>query len=130
MGWIEVCGSDRAELGTEVRQRVASKISQGRFRSEDVDYIARIDRRLVEGTLNIDAVRLEKLRRLCQLWEVELKIGEITSHRKLVGPLIVACKKLLLPMLRMLFKDTLRQQRDFNAAAISLLTELCQEKRT
>jgi len=128
VSWIDVCGKDRADIALQVSQQVTDKIGAGKFRTEDIEYIARVDRRLVDGTLTVSDARLEKLRRLCQLWEVDLKAGEISSHRKIIGPLIVAFKKLLLPIVRVLFKDTLRQQRDFNAAAISLLAELCRKE--
>jgi hypothetical protein len=127
--WLNIRGKDAPDIAEALEQSVNAKVAAGKFRREDIEYIARIDRQLVKGTLDVSDSRLEKLRRLCQLWEVDLKAGEITSHRRIIGPFIVAFKKLLLPMVRVLFKDTLRQQRDFNAATISLLTELSQEKK-
>ena len=129
MTWLKVCGAEREDIAHELEGAVAAKISAGKFRAADVEYIARIDRGLVDGALEVSDSRLEMLRRLCRLWEVDLKAGEISSHRKILGPFIVAFKRLLLPMVRALFKDTLRQQRDFNAAAIAMLTELSRERK-
>jgi hypothetical protein len=125
--WLKVAGKPADALAAELELLVRKKIESGKFRSEDVEYIERINRQLVKGTLALSDSKLEKLRRLCQLWEIEVKSGEISSHRKVVGPFIVAFKKVLFPIVKVLLKDTLRQQRDFNAAAIALLTELSQE---
>ena len=126
--WLTVAGSSAPELAAALQAAVERKISAGTIKRQDVDYIGRINRELVAGTLRVSDSKLEKLRRLCQLWEVDMKVGPVTSHRKYVGPIIVTFKNLLFPILRVLLKDTFRQQRDFNAAAISLLTELCQEE--
>ncbi|MCB0353122.1 MAG: hypothetical protein KDD64_06335, partial [Bdellovibrionales bacterium] len=74
---------------------------------------------------------LEKLRRLCQLWNVRLLPQEkITSHRPLIGPVIVAVKKAIFPIVRYILKDVLHQQRSFNAAAIQLLAEIASDSNT
>ena len=125
--WLSVAGEAAPDIARELSEAVEQKIAQGKYRREDVEYIGRIKRQLVDGTLDVSESKLEKLRRLCQLWEVDIKPSEISSHRPFIGPVIVAFKKLLFPILRVLLKDTLRQQRDFNSAAISLLTELCQK---
>ena len=79
----------------------------------------------VKGVLQVSNDQLEKLRRLCQVWDVDIRPGEITSHRPIIGRVIVAGKKLLFPVIRALLKNYLSQQREFNAAAISLLADLC-----
>ena len=75
-----------------------------------------------------DDPSLDKLRRLCQLWDVDLRCSGITSHRPVLGPFIVAMKKLFYPFLRVFLKDALQQQRDFNAAAVSLLADLASKQ--
>lgn len=122
--WIKVLGSDDPSLEEAVNNAVRSKISSGEFAEKDVNYVASLERPLLPGELAVSAGRLEKLRRLCQLWDVDLKVTEISSHRPVIGPVIVAFKKMLVPLLRALFKDMIRQQRDFNAAAIKLLADL------
>ena len=125
--WLKISGEDSPEISQDMLCRVERRISAGEYSSDDVKYIEKLSLRLAERSLQISDGRLEKLRRLCQLWEVDLRPGRISSHRKFVGPLIVAAKRLCLPVLRALFKDTLRQQRDFNAAVISLLAEISNE---
>ncbi len=127
--WLTVCGVEDPTRAGELAKKVDARIEAGVYARSDVEYLARIDRSLVQGTLSINETKLEKLRKLCQLWEIDLKPVEISSHRKFIGPIIVGIKKLLFPIVRVLFKNTLKQQRDFNAAAISLLTELCKDER-
>jgi len=131
--WLTVLGNNDETLAEKLSALVADRVQAKKYGYDDVAYIKRIDRSIVHtiadstSGLSIGVVRLQKLRRLCQLWEVEVKVGEITSHRKVIGPIIVGFKRLLVPMMRILLKDTLRQQRDFNAAVILLLADLTEE---
>lgn len=121
--WLTVTGEAAPELECAGQEAVARRISAGHYRATDVDYILRLNLPVVEGALNVTDRQLEKLRRLCQLADVDLVPARITSHRAYIGPLIVAAKKVLFSILKVLFKDTLRKQRDFNAAVISYLAE-------
>lgn len=137
-GWIQVPGTTGNEVAVNLQRAVEARISNREYSQDNVDYIKRINRSLVhtisggdersgEARLSISDDRMQRLRRLCQLWEIELKVGEFKSHRRFIGSFIVAGKRLLVPIIRMILKDTLRQQRDFNAAAILLLTDLSEE---
>ena len=121
--WLIVGGSADPLLQQRCEQAVAEKIAAGKYKQGDIDYLRRIDLSPVKGALQISDSQLEKLRRLCQLAEVELVPARISSHRPIVGSLIVAAKKVLFSVLKVLMKDTLRKQRDFNAAVISFLAE-------
>ena len=127
--WLVVTGREEGALADSLSNDVANKIREGKFAQKDVEYLSRLDRSVVTGTLSVRNDRLEILRKLCQLWEIEVTPPKITSHRKVVGPIIVFGKRLLFPILKMLLKDTIRKQRDFNATTITLLTELCQQGR-
>jgi len=118
-----------AGLAQALERRVADKIAAGKYKREDVHYVRDVTFMPVQEALQLSTDRLEKLRRLCQLWEVDLKPPrEISSHRPLIGPIIVGAKKLFFPILRVFLKETLRKQRDFNAAAIALLADVANEK--
>lgn len=117
------------ELVSCVRERVAQHVQDGHYSVDEVRYIAAINEMPVKGAVNISSERLEKLRRLCQVWEVDLRFNNITSHRPLIGPIIVAIKKLFYPIIRAIFKDYIRQQKEFNAATIALLADLSNEGR-
>jgi hypothetical protein len=120
--WLKVCGTDQPELEKSLTEQVERKIIAGNFAAHDVDYIARYPVSLSSGVLAVNDLQLEKLRRLCQLADVQLIPTKISSHRPYIGPVIVAAKKVLFSILGVLLKDTLRKQRDFNAAVIGYLT--------
>lgn len=123
-GWLAVLGEEDRELAERCGSRVSAARDRGDFTIEDQKYIDSLRLDAVADRLDVSDEILERLRRMCQCWNVELRSGEITSHRKFVGPLIVAGKRLVYPLLRALLRDTLREQRRFNAEALSLLAEL------
>jgi len=121
--WLSAGPLDSARLGQISRDGVAARVAAGKFRENDVEYIRAMKLPVVEGALQVSDRQLEKLRRLCQLAEVDLIPARISSHRPLIGPVIVGVKRVLFSVLKVLFKDTFRKQRDFNAAVISYLAE-------
>ena len=122
--WLTVTGKSASKLAESLHQRVAARITNGEYTWNNVGYIERVNRNPLGPDANLSKQQLEMLRKACQLWDLELRPAEITSHRKFLGPLIVAAKKLLYPILKVLLRDVINQQRDFNAAAIALLAHL------
>ena len=121
--WLKICGSAEPELAGRLTARLARKIKANQV---NIDEIRRVEKLtfLSGGRTELSDDSLDKLRRLCQLWDVDLRCSGITSHRPVIGPCVVAMKKLLYPFLRVFLKDALQQQREFNAAAVSLLADL------
>lgn len=131
--WLELPASlasngGEANLAAELEKRVQERLASGEYTSQELDHVSRVDVNPIQGELNIPDKRLEKLRRLCQVWDVDLRVDKITSHRKIIGPFIVAAKKLMLPVIRVFLKNFIAEQREFNAAAVSLLAELSNRK--
>ena len=120
--WLRVCGAYDEAMQRELESRVQGKIAQGEFASKDIEYIAALKRPVLSSTATLDDELLERLRRCCQTWDLEIKPSQISSHRPVIGKFIVAAKRMLFPIVKVLLKDTIRKQRDFNAAAISLLS--------
>jgi hypothetical protein len=127
--WLTVAGKSDGDLEAVLAQEVASKIAAGRYTVDNVAYISKVHLNLEPGYLQVSDKTLEKLRRLCQLWDVDIRATNITSHRKVIGPLIVAAKKIVYPLLKVFLKDFIRQQRSFNAAVIALLAEVSQKPK-
>ena len=121
--WLQVLGANDPDLQKRLSDAVNQKVSAKEYTRDDVAYVSKVELPACKGTLNVDKVQLEKLRRLCQLWDVELRPAKISSHRKVIGPIIVAFKRLMFPILRVFMKDVLRQQKDFNGAVIAMLAE-------
>lgn len=125
--WLSLLGKPAKQMADGMDARVAAKISGGVYKQVDVDFIRKIGLRMGQEGMSMPAEKLDKIRRLCQLWETDIKVSEIRSHRKLIGPVIVAAKKALLPILKVLLGETLRRQREFNAEVIQLLAEISSE---
>ena len=125
--WVSAFGVAAPELERELLRRVEARIGQGKFNWHNVRYLEKVSFAPVRGKLQVSEGRLEKLRRLCQLWDVHLKGTEISSHRPVIGPVIVFGKKILYRILSVLLKDFVRQQKSFNAGVVSLLAELSGE---
>lgn len=115
-------------LEEEVAKGVQSLLEQGEFSSENIHFVKNFILPASSGALVTSDELLERLRRAAQIWDVSLKPKEITSHRKFVGPIIVSLKRLIYPVLSFFLADTLRQQRDFNAAVLRCLVELSHER--
>lgn len=121
---VRTCGQSDSELARLLLSRALQRRTDKGYTEKDVEYIRNYKQELIDKDLEIGEKDLERLRSLCKLWDVELKYSEITSHRPLIGPLIVAAKRMLFPVLKVLLKDSFKQQREFNAQTISMLTEM------
>lgn len=126
--WIQLCGKSDPELERILSDRVAAKRAAGKFALHDEEYIRRVSLMVLREGGDVSPELLEKFRHLCLLHNVHLIPPKISSHRRFIGPIIVAGKKLAYRILAPLLESTIRQQRDFNAAAIYLLAELSRER--
>lgn len=126
--WIRAFGNYDTELSSKVESRIAARLAAKEFRADEVEYVRTADFCPVRGTLSVSEKELNTLRRLCQAWEIELRPGKITSHRPLIGPIIVAVKKLVFPLVQVFMKDLVKQQKDFNSSAIALMGSLLSER--
>lgn len=117
MTWLQVTGKEDPELALNI-QKQAEALNLDPKHIQD---IKELSFRLVDSDLDLDSEMLNKLRMACQLWDVDLRMNNITSHRKFIGPVIVFIKKLFAPFIKFFLKDFIRQQKDFNAAVIGLI---------
>jgi len=122
--WIKLGEKEARELADLVAKRSQARILAGDYTVDNVGYISALDLRAVKQRLAITKERLERLRRLCQVWDVKMLSKEITSHRRVIGPIIVTTKKLFRPLIHLFLKDTLHQQRTFNGEVLSLTAAL------
>lgn len=121
--WLRICGESAPEVTSVLFKRVSDCVTAGDFSWDEVAYVSAVSMRAGSKDLLVSDAQLEKIRRACQLWDVDFRLREIQSHRKLVGPIIVAFKKLLYPVLKAFLKDFIRQQRSFNAAILALVVD-------
>lgn len=117
-------------LEIKARERVAKFLAEGEFTDNDIRFVRAFALPAASGELKVSDALLEKLRRVAQVWDVELKQKEFTSHRAhLIGKLIVTVKKFLFPIIKFFLNDTLRQQRDYNAAVLRCLVEIASDNK-
>lgn len=124
MSWVTIAGEEDTELEAELAARVERKIAAGDYKDNDIKYLRNHELPVTARSIEMDSKVLEKLRVLAATWDVRVQPSDITSHRPFIGQFIVGVKKALFPILDVLLKDTLRKQRDFNAALIELIAEL------
>jgi len=124
MSWLSILGKSDKVIEDGISGRVNHKYQSGKYSDSEVMRVMKLSMFPFSGDLKVSDETLEKIRRLCQVWDVDLRARWIRSHRKWLGPFIVIFKRITFPIARLLLKDFIRQQRDFNAASISLMCEL------
>jgi hypothetical protein len=115
-------------LAEAVEQRVRSRIQAGEYSEKDVQYMERHRLPLLQGHLEAEAEVLEGLRQMAQASDVRLTPPQISSHRPVIGPVIVGVKKVLFRVLEVLLRDQLRRQRDFNARTLETIIKMQQSR--
>ena len=126
--WLTVCGATRPDIAQMLSERLEQRRMSGTFSLdfqrgvEDASFAA-----VKSGAFQTSPRRSEMLRKLCQIYGVEFKPHEISSHRKVIGPVIVGVKKFLFRVIKPLVGPAIEQQRNFNAAVTYLLIDLCNE---
>jgi hypothetical protein len=127
--WISVAGESNKEVSEALAQRVAALRAAGKFSEADERHIAQLSFSVTREGFAATPERVELLRRLCQIYSADIRPPAPTSHRKIIGPFIVFGKRILQPVINAVFGPALRQQREFNATVVSLLTDLCNDGR-
>ena len=122
--WVSVGGSADAELARSLFEKIEALRAAGKFSEADQAHIAKLSFSVTRDGFTATPERVELLRRLCQIYSADIRPQAPTSHRKIIGPLIVFGKKMLQPVVNAVFGPALRNQREFNANVVSLLTDL------
>jgi len=113
--------ADQAGRGVpeRVRERLAERMARGIFDSGEIERVAAMPLRTFTG----DETASEIFRRCCVTWEVD-RVPVITSHRPLIGPVLVLVKRFARRLLRFQTEAQLSRQRDFNWNLLLVLREL------
>lgn len=125
--WIRVGGTPCPELSDLLESKVASLRQREDFPANHEEDVRNLLLSTATGEFVTSPDRLARLRRLCQIYGVRIRPETITSHRRIIGPVIVAFKKVLFRIVEGLLGKTIKHQRDFNAEVVALLTDLCNE---
>jgi len=116
---FRIAGENGGAVAETVRARVAERLARGVL---DCDEIARVSTMALRTFAGDDAAS-EIFRRCCVTWEVD-RLPALTSHRPLVGPLLVAVKRVARRLLRFQTEAQFSRQRDFNWNLLLVLREL------
>ena len=127
--WITVAGELNPDLRETLARRVAELRAAGTFSEADERHIAQLSFSVTRDGFTATPERVELLRRLCRIYSADIRPQAPTSHRKIIGPFIVLGKRMLQPVINAVFGPALRNQREFNANVVSLLTDLCNDGR-
>jgi hypothetical protein len=128
VSWLDVMSEPAPLLQSTLEKRVAARLESKQFRADEIEYVRGANFSPIQGTLNVSEPELNILRRMCQAWEVELRAGKISSHRPIIGPVIVRIKRMLFPLVHVFLKDFVKQQKDFNSSALALMGTLLSER--
>lgn len=120
---FRIGGEKGHEVVALVERRVADRLARGVYDTAEIERIAAMKLRLFAGG---DAAS-ELFRRCCMNWEVE--VPEITSHRPVIGPVLVAAKRLVRRLLRFQGEAVLARQRAFNWNLLLVLREVLERDR-
>ena len=114
--------ANRGDLEMKLDEKIKEKIAKGIYTKAEMDYIKNLPLKLLSLTSEIkDHKSLESIRALCKSADIKAENFVIRSHRKFVGPVIVAFKKIIAPLVRYFIKDIAEQQRKFNTEVIYAL---------
>ena len=125
--WLSICGAGEVSLERDLSAQIAALVAEGRIPPQERERVSRLSLGISNGAFVTSPKRLELLRNLCQLYSAGIRAEKFTSHRPVIGPLIVFVKRRLYPIVSALLGPSFRFQRDFNAGVIRLLGELCNE---
>jgi len=121
---FRIAGEIGREAEETVRARLADRYARGVIDRDEVASVADLRLHTFEG----DEAASEIFRRCCVTWQVDRELP-ITSHRPVVGAVLVPVKRLARRLLRFLTEAQLSRQRDFNWNLLLVLRELLERER-
>ena len=129
--WLSVCGVKDSELARALEERVAARRARNEFTQDEQWYIRDVSLAVSKGSdFYLSSERSELIRRLCSLHKMTLHPRTISSHRPIVGKVVVFAKQVVFRVMKPLLEPMLRQQTTFNACMVTLLAQLANEAKS
>jgi hypothetical protein len=116
---FRIAGEMGDAVAETVRARLAQRLARGILDRDEIARVSTMPLRTFAG----EEAASEIFRRCCVTWEVD-RVPALTSHRPLVGPLLVALKRVARRLLRFQTEAQFSRQRDFNWNLLLVLREL------
>lgn len=124
------------EIMQEIQRRVLEKKQAGIYSDEEIQRITELKQDLSPKKNERYSELNLYLRKMHRHWDVAASATIITSHRKILGPVMVAIKKIGFRILRFIGSAFFTRQTEYNAAGVRFssvvleeLTRLQQENR-
>lgn len=94
------------------------------YQAEEVLEIQKLSRKLFPLGYELDQQDTDAFRALCRLSQIDLRpVAAITSHRRIIGPVIVAMKKISRPFVLLIMRNILEGIQEFASWVVFLLAQ-------
>lgn len=119
---ISLEGKDLEALEVTCRkrlnERIATQAGQFSLNEEEIKNVRDYDSRFIKD-ISLSKDDNDELRLLASWTKFKLKPpSSISSHRKIIGPLIVLLKRLTFPLVNFHMKDMVREMEEFASAVV------------
>jgi hypothetical protein len=113
-------------LEQDIAARLARRLEEAPcYNADEISKVSSLSTRLFPPGIKLDDALGEDFRLLVRFSTAELRApSQITSHRPLIGPVIVAVKRLFWPLVRALLKDTFVQIEEYHSRMLQLCAML------
>jgi O-antigen chain-terminating methyltransferase len=118
---------DVAKIMKQIQERVLEKKKAGVYTDEEIREVSELKNQISPQQGGSYGELALHLRRLHHNWEVANSAALITSHRKILGPFIVALKKIGFRIFRFIAHPFVIRQTEFNAASVRFASVLMEE---
>ena len=133
---INTEGVNVEEIMKEIHRRVLEKKQDGIYSDEEIKRVTDLKNDLSPKKNERYSEMNLHLRKLHSNWDVAVNGGTITSHRKILGPVIVLAKRIGFKFIRFFSSAFFTRQTEYNAASVRFnsvvleeLTRLTEENR-
>ena len=110
-------GIEHTEILEKISENLNARLTDATsYTVEEIERVSRLDRRLFPAKFRLTSADSERIRALCALSKTEIDpLRGITSHRPLIGPLIVGAKRLLWRSFKPLLDQTFDGIQEYNS---------------
>jgi hypothetical protein len=118
-------------LENKLKERLERRLSKSSdYSAKEIQEIDELNPYLFPANFRLEKADAAAIRSICTLSQTELKPARsITSHRKLIGPIIVAIKKATWPMIKFHLTDSFKGIGQFNSWAVHTICKLLSDQR-
>jgi hypothetical protein len=118
---------DVAQIMRQIQERVLEKKRAGVYTDEEIRAVSALKKQVSPQSEGIHGELALHVRRLHHNWDVANSAVLITSHRKVLGSLIVALKKIGFRIFKFIGHSFIIRQTEFNAASVRFASILAEE---